>query len=295
MKHIIVAVLACFLFFPMTANIGDPNLNNSVHVLLHDNSVDPGHNQFRKGNLGKDRYPLEMYLGSHPSFALKLNVYGSKNGSLTESAYLMAGMDLDDQDIYAKIGFTLNPGKYNKNRAIFPSKDFPWMRAWRYVMTRKAIEIGYKAHFLDGEDVVSDEDDNGVALGYSQFTTKNYGGLTLNYTVILDAFAEKIVGKHMWWFFDMRTARRIRVKIDAGVFFNLDKFKQPRPGFFSLSTDMQTDSEGDPMLEENPNVIDEIEFNDDGSYNSNFGYGKDMPIFPFVTPFINMSIGFSLF
>ena len=30
----------------------------------------------------------------------------------------------------------------------------------------------------------------------------------------------------MWYIFDHRTARRIRLKFDAGLFFNLSKFNQ---------------------------------------------------------------------
>mgnify|MGYP001247972328 CR=1 FL=1 len=275
MKHAILSVLTVFLIFP---SMSSDHINENNHSFLYDNYFDPGHKQKRGSQLGKDRSAIELYLGSQASVALKLNFYGAKHGALTERGYIMAGFDFDS-DIYAKFGYVLNPGKRNKNKSLSASK-FGWWRLWRYVMIRKAIEIGYKGHFLDGASEVSalPRGEENPAYYYvnvdSKEPSKNYGGFTANYTWIFDG--NFLFDKTAWYFFDHRTARRIRLKIDAGLFFSLDKFKQHHIGSFSGSS------------ETNGYMLNDAEPDTDGD-----GDFMLMETYPVISPFLNVSIGFA--
>jgi len=164
-----------------------------------------------------------------------------------------------DSDIYAKFGFLLNPGKINKNRSL-SNPSFGWWRLWRYVMVRQAIEIGYKGQFLDSE-----EDD---------FLNKNYGGFTANYTLIFDG--NFIFDKTAWYFLDHRTARRIRFKLDAGLFLNLNKFNQPSIGILSGSNDSNGEDYNDDIV-------------------NDLGQSLMMPTYPTISPFVQLSVGFAIF
>ena len=268
MKHILASILILFLILP--GNSSD-NYNFTTSP-LYLNYFDPGHKQKRGAQLGKDRSAIEMYLGLQPSIALKLNFYGSQ-GTVTERGYMMAGMDFDS-DIYAKFGYLVNPGKRNKNKSL-SAQSFGWWRLWRYVMIRKAIEIGYKGHFLDGDELVSGVGTTSSPAFYVNDqgeSSKNYGGLTANYTWIFDG--NFLFDKTTWYFLDHRTARRIRLKIDAGVFVNLNKFKQPDLGSFSGSNESST-------YEANENEVDE------------FGDPIIMSTYPVISPFVHFSVGFA--
>ena len=254
MKPIIIFI---FVFVSTIVYAGDGNyLNLSEESLLHRNYFDPGHKQKRGSQMGKDRSAIETYLGLQPSFSLKLNFYGAKHGSLTERGYMMLGMDFDT-DLWAKFGVLLNPGRRNKNRSL-SNPIFGWWKLWRYVMVRQAVELGYKGQFLDTEE---DESSN-----------NNYGGLTANYSLIFDG--NFIFDKTAWYFFDHRTARRIRFKVDAGIFFNLNKFDQPDLGFLSLSNE----SAGRDYNEDVPDLD---------------GNPLQMDTYPVISPFLNLSIGFA--
>lgn len=271
MKHVLLSILMLFVILP--GNAGD-NMNNATHSFLYDNYFDPGHKQKRGAQLGKDRSALELYLGSQTSVALKLNFYGAKHGALTERGYLMAGMDFDT-DLYAKFGYVLNPGKRNKNRSLSASK-FGWWRLWRYVMIRKAVEIGYKGHFLDGESLISTTSRGGSPAFYyineDGVASKNYGGFTANYTWIFDG--NFLFDRTAWYFFDHRTARRIRIKIDAGLFFNLNKFQQQHIGSFSSSNST------------NGYDLNENETDTNGDF-------IPMETYPTISPFMHLSLGFA--
>jgi len=269
MKNTILSILILFFVFPSIA--GD---NDSQHSFLYENYFDPGHKQKRGSQLGKDRSAIELYFGLQPSLALKLNFYGSKHGALTERGYIMAGMDFDT-DLYAKFGYVLNPGKRNKNKSLSATK-FGWWRLWRYVMIRKAIEIGYKGHFLDGESLVSQtaRGDNPAFYYVNEDfeESKNYGGFTANYTWIFDG--NFLFDRASWYLFDHRTARRIRLKIDAGIFFNLNQFKKPHIGAISGSFDT------------NGYSLNEAEIDEAGEF-------RTMETHPVIAPFVNISLGFA--
>jgi len=268
MKHILASILILFLILP--GNSSD-NYNFKTSP-LYLNYFDPGHKQKRGAQLGKDRSAIEIYLGLQPSIGLKLNFYGSQ-GTVTERGYMMAGMDFDS-DIYAKFGYLVNPGKRNKNKSL-SAQSFGWWRLWRYVMIRKAIEIGYKGHFLDGDDLVSGGGTASTPAFYVNDEgdfSKNYGGLTANYTWIFDG--NFLFDKTTWYFLDHRTARRIRLKVDAGLFMNFDKFNQPDLGFLSGSND----STGQDY---NADVTDAN------------GFEQLVDTYPVISPFINFSIGFA--
>jgi len=272
MKNVIISILMLFFIFPGKAG---ESINDSEHSFLYENYFDPGHKQKRGAQLGKDRSAIELYFGLQPSVALKLNFYGAKHGSLTERGYVMAGMDFDT-DLYVKFGYLVNPGKRNKNKSLSASK-FGWWRLWRYVMIRKAIEIGYKGQLFDGESDVSDSfGENYPAFYYvnndSREPSKNYGGFTANYTWIFDG--NFLFDRTAWYFFDHRTARRIRLKIDAGLFFNLDQFQQQHIGSFSSSND----ANGFDLNEKEPY--------ENGEY-------KPMETYPVISPFLNFSVGFA--
>ena len=257
MKNLILFFITLSIFLCNNVYAADDKiLNDENESLLYLNYFDPGHKQKRGSQLGKDRSPIEAYLGSHPSFALKLNFYGSKHGTLTERGYIMMGMDFDT-DLFAKFGFLLNPGKKNKNRSLL-NPVMGWWKLWRYVMVRQAIEIGYKGQFLDAED--------------DELLNTNYSGVTTNYSLIFDG--NFIFDKTAWYFLDHRTARRIRIKIDAGVFFNFDQFNQPTLGLLAGSNNA-TGSEF------NEDVVDTD------------GKAIEMDTYPIISPFLNLSIGFA--
>ena len=140
-------------------------------------------------------------------------------------------------------------------------------------MVRQALELGYKGQFLDTEE---DESLN-----------NNYWGLTANYSLIFDG--NFIFDKTAWYFFDHRTARRIRFKIDAGIFFNLNKFNQPDLGFLSLSNEATGRDYNEDALDDFGQNTDPLENN----YNPNFGQPKEMDTYPVISPFLNLSIGFA--
>ena len=169
----------------------------------------------------------------------------------------MMGMDFDT-DLFAKFGVILNPGKTNKNRSL-SNPAFGWIKLWRYVMVRQGIELGYKGQFLDAEQ--------------DELLNQNYGGMTANYTVIFDG--NFLFDKTTWYFFDQRTARRIRLKVDAGLFFNFNKFNQPDLGFLSGSNS----STG---RDYNDDLVDEFS-----------GQPKMVNTYPVISPFLNFSVGFA--
>ena len=225
MKHFIFFTAFCFTSF-IFANDGSletisSSSSNKNTILI--TALDPGHNQKRQ----KDQNPIELYLGvTNPSLALKLNFF-SQEGLMTEAFYVMLGMDFDT-DLHAKFGINLNPTQRNRNSPFGwldgERAGFSWFRdlfpGWRYVHSRHALEIGYKGQFLDSEEEVN-------------FTNENYGGVTCNLSYTLDG--TRLVDKVMWRSFDQRTARRLRLKLDLGVFYNLDQFDQPDIGFFAGS------------------------------------------------------------
>jgi hypothetical protein len=267
MKHLLTSILVIFIVVPTIANDGKELLNASSYSLLYDNYLDPGHKQKRGSQLGKDRSAIELYLGSQPSFALKLNFYGSKHGTLTERVYLMTGMDFDT-DLHAKMGILLNPGKYNKNRSL-SNPQMGWWKLWRYVMVRKAIEIGYKTQFLDPEETTEEK-----------LSSTNYGGLTVNYSWMFDG--NFIFDRTAWYFLDHRTARRIRLKVDVGFFFNFDQFNQAHLGAFSSANN----SNGTEFNEDVPNDLVPED-------NEAYGDPLQMATYPVLSPFLNLSVGFA--
>jgi hypothetical protein len=245
--------------------------------------VDPGHSQKR----GKDKSVLEAYYGMQPSLALKYNF--SHKTAVTESAYFMMGMDFDS-DMFAKIGVVLNPGKKNKNLPTLPNPDgrvAVLFKAWRYVMLRQALEFGYRGHFLDTEEtIINAEPTPGSGNNWVGYTNDNYGGLTFNYTLLLDG--NFLFDKSMWYIFDHRTARRIRLKFDAGLFFNLSKFNQHDLDFLSGSNSALTE-DGNFVLEENVDELNIAVPEDDVDFNQPLF----MRTYPVLTPFFNFSIGFA--
>ena len=286
MKNFILFVFA----FLLTGNFSfmEASENNeystSDKYSLDDIYLDPGHSQKR----GKDKSVIEVYYGMQPSLALKYNF--SHKTPATESAYFMMGMDFDS-DMFAKIGIILNPGKKNKNLPTVPNPDgrlSVLFKAWRYVMLRQALEFGYRGHFLDTEETeIMPYPHSGTNNDYIGYTNDNYGGLTFNYTLLLDG--NFLFDKTMWYIFDHRTARRIRLKFDAGLFFNLSKFNQHDLDFLSGSNSAIEDN-GDFVFE-----INEDELNTYGSEETNDFFGQPvlMPTYPILTPFFNFSIGFA--
>tara|TARA_Y100000589_G_scaffold177056_1_gene167874 strand:- start:28365 stop:29147 length:783 start_codon:yes stop_codon:yes gene_type:complete len=259
MKNFLLTLIISSFCFLNNANANDntsPLKNNNFTSALHVNYLDPGHKQKRGAQLGKDRSPFEVYVGSHPSIALKLNFFSSKHGTLTERGYVMMGMDFDT-DLSTKFGFVLNPGKKNKNRSLLnPTLGFH--KLWRYVMVRQAIELGFKGQFLDSEE--------------DELINKNYSGITANYSLIFDG--NFIFDKTAWYFFDHRTARRIRIKLDAGLFFNFDQFNQPSIGFASSSNNSNGFDFSDEITDLNGNLI-------------------KAKTYPVLSPFFNISLGFA--
>jgi len=256
MKNLLLSVFV-FIFISNSGahNGNDVDLDNVNQSLLYSTYFDPGHKQKRGSQLGKDRSAIEAYLGFHPSISVKLNFYGAKHGTLTERGYVMMGMDFDT-DLFTKFGFLLNPGKTNKNRSL-GAPSLGWVKLWRYVMVRHAIELGFKGQFLDQEE--------------NETLNTNYSGLTFNYAMIFDG--NFIFDKTAWYFFDHRTARRIRVKLDAGIFFNFNKFNQPQLGLLSNNNSTGTDF--------NEDVTD-----DDGN-------PVEMNTYPVISPFVSLSLGFA--
>jgi hypothetical protein len=247
LSSVFVFVFLCSLSVSASEDVLIKNLNSShTHIIY----LDPGHNQKR----GKDKSVIELYLGLQPSFAIKYNL--SHSSSTTEKTYMMLGMDFDS-DLFAKIGVVVNPGKTNKNRSL-SNPAFGWIKLWRYVMIRQALELGYKGQMLDAEE---DEKLN-----------TNYSGLTANYSLIFDG--NFLLDKTSWYFLDQRTARRIRLKVDAGIFFNLNKFNQPDLGFLSGS-----------------NAATGMDFNEDISDVN--GQPTMVDTYPVLSPFVNLSIGFA--
>ncbi len=278
MKHIILSIFVFFFALSSIGENGDNSTNNTYYSFIENNYFDPGHKQKRGSNLGKDRSAIEAYLGSHPSFSLKLNFFGAKHGTLTERAYLMTGMDFGGdfgKDLHAKFGILLNPGKFNKNRSL-SNPQLGWWKLWRYVMVRKALEIGYKTYFLDPEDTYDEK-----------MSSKNYGGVTMNYSWIFDG--NFVFDKPAWYFFDHRTARRIRLKVDVGLFYNLNEFNEAHIGGISFGG-------GDTKQTAlNEDVVDDREFLDEDGLipNPNYLGFADMTIYKRLSPFFNVSIGFA--
>ena len=246
MKNIIISF--CIGLFLLPNNVF-ANENDNKSTTLYSNYIDPGHNQKR----GKDKSVIETYFGLQPSFAIKYNL--SHSGTSTEKTYMMLGMDFDS-DLFAKIGVVVNPGKMNKNRSL-SNPMFGWIKLWRYVMVRQGLELGYKGNFLDSEE--------------DERLNTNYSGLTANYSLIFDG--NFLLDKTAWYFFDHRTARRIRLKVDMGMFFNFNKFDQPDLDFLSGNDVTGTDF-NDEILDIN-------------------GAPLEMNTYPVISPFLNFSIGFA--
>ena len=277
MKHILASLLVILVSLPIVANDGREVINKSGKTFLDNSFFDPGHkNRPKKDVLNKDRSPIEIYLGATPSFSVKLNSYGSTHGWLTETFYFMTSIDFNDTDLHAKIGFNLNgKSKYNQNRALlFPKLGL--FNLWRYQAFRQSIEIGYKTQFLDPEETTQEK-----------LISTNYGGLTIGYSVIVDG--NGIFDKAMWYLFDHRTARRIRLKADFGFFFNFDKFNQAHLGLFSPANN----TNGTDFNENVPDDSGTDDF-DASNYNPNFGQPLEMPTYPVLSPFVNLSIGIAL-
>ena len=290
MKHILALILVIWVSLPTIANDGKEAFNEFNKTVLYNSFSDPGHSQKR----GKDKSPIELYLGVKPgSFGVKLNSYMGANGNLTESFYLMTTMDFNDEDpengdgiepdLHAKIGINLNgKKKYNQNK-VNPLIRVKFFQRWRYIQWRHSIEIGYKTYFLDPEETTSEK-----------LVSTNYGGLTVGYSWIgdaLDFLGIKLL-KPSWYTLDMRTARKIRTKIDVGVFVNLDEFDPSHIGFATL-VGAQGESNGTAF---NENIRDDFGSEDFESpdYNSNFGQPLEMPIYPLFSLFFNISIGIAL-
>ena len=125
-------------------------------------------------------------------------------------------------------------------------------------MVRQGVELGYKGQFLDAEE--------------NELINTNYGGVTANYTLIFDG--NFLFDKTSWYFFDHRTARRIRLKIDAGLFMNFDKFDQPNLGFLSGSNDATGQDYSEDVIDIN-------------------GVEQLIDTYPVISPFLNFSIGFA--
>ena len=185
----------------------------------------------------------------------------------------------------------MNPGKKNKNLPTLPNPDgrlSVLFKAWRYVMLRQALEFGYRGHFLDTEETrIEEYNTPGTGNNWIGYTNDNYGGLTFNYTLLLDG--NFLFDKSMWYIFDHRTARRLRLKFDFGLFFNLNKFNQHDLNFLSGSSSALTDN-GDLVLEINE---DELNTNPEEESGADFNQPLFMPTYPVLTPFFNFSIGFA--
>ena len=277
MKHILASLLVIVVSIPTIANDGKDMLNEANTSWLYNNLLDPGHKQ-SMSELHQDKYRVELYLGSNPSVGIKLNSYGGNNGWLTESTYFMASMDFNDTDLHAKLGINVNgKSKYSNTRSLGLRK-FGLIKLWRYVSLRQAIEIGYKTQFLDPEETTKEK-----------LVSTNYGGLTLAYSWSTDALTLTQM-KHMWYLLDFRTARRIRLKLDVGFFFNFDKFDQAHLGFLSPANA----TNGTDFNENVPDDSGSDVFGED-DYNANFGQPLEMATYPVLSPFVNFSIGFSLF
>ena len=274
MKHILASILAILISLPTIANDGKDLFNVEKNSSINNSFFDPGHKQ-RNNRLNKDHSPIELYFGATPSFAIKLNSYGGDKKGLTESLYFMTSMDLNDQDLHAKIGIGLNPTKYNQNRSLSNPK-MGWFKLWRYQMLRHSLEIGYKTHFLDPENDTKEK-----------LVSTNYGGLTVGYTIIADGMG--LFDRTLWYGFDMRTARRLRLKLDIGFFFNFDKFDQAHLGFLSASNN----TNGTDFNEDVPDDSGSDDF-DSENYNPNFGQPLEMATYPVFSPFVNLSIGIAL-
>ena len=286
MKNFILFVftfLCIGSFFSMEASEND-NYSTLDKYSLYNMYLDPGHSQKR----GKDKSVIEVYYGMQPSLAMKYNF--SHKSAATESAYFMMGMDFDT-DMFAKIGIILNPGKKNKNLPTLPNPDgrlSVLFKAWRYVMLRQALEFGYRGHFLDTEETrIEEYNTPGTGNNWIGYTNDNYGGLTFNYTLLLDG--NFLFDKSMWYIFDHRTARRLRLKFDFGLFFNLNKFNQHDLNFLSGSSSALTDN-GDLVLEINE---DELNTTPEEESGADFNQPLFMPTYPVLTPFFNFSIGFA--
>ena len=136
-------------------------------------------------------------------------------------------------------------------------------------MVRKAIEIGYKTQFLNPEETPEEKKYN-----------ENYGGLTFNYSWIFDG--NFIFDRTAWYFLDHRTARRIRLKVDVGFFFNFDQFNQAHLGAFSSANN----SNGEEFNEDIPNDLVPED-------NPAYGDPLKMDTYPVLSPFLNLSVGFA--
>jgi len=233
--------------------------NEEDNLIITDNSsvfylsiLDPGHGRQIKN---QSKWP-ELYFGLQPSVAIKYNF--GHNTNVTETGYMMLGMDFDS-DLFLKFGFVFNKGsKKSQNRSLFPHRKMGFLKLWRYVMVRQGFELGYKGQFLDAEE--------------NELLNTNYGGVTANYTLIFDG--NFLFDKTSWYFLDHRTARRIRLKIDAGLFMNFDKFDQPDLGFFSGSNDSTGQDYSEDVTDLN-------------------GMEQMVDTYPVISPFINFSIGFA--
>ena len=252
MKRIIILLFVCVFSFSNDLFGSDgftfKTMNES---LLYTNHFDPGHGKQLKN---KSKWP-ELYFGLQPSVAIKYNF--SWNSNVTESSYMMMGMDFDS-DLFLKFGVLLNKGtKRSQNRSLSNPK-FGWIKLWRYVLVRQGLELGYKGQFLDAEE--------------DELLNTNYGGMTVNYTVIFDG--NFLFDKTSWYFLDHRTARRIRLKVDAGLFLNFDKFNQHDLDFLSGSNDATG-------MDYNDEVVDLS------------GQPLLVNTYPVLSPFVNLSIGFA--
>ena len=264
MKNILLSI--SLLFFATYSHANKEVVNSEAeNTALYSMYLDPGHWRHVK-----DRSKLpELYFGFQPSIFIKYNF--SWSSSVTEKTYMILGMDFDS-DLFAKFGVVLNPGNKNKNRSL-SNPDLGWVKLWRYVMVRQALELGYKGHFLDAEE--------------NELLNVNYGGFTINYSLIFDG--NFLLDKTTWYLFDHRTARRIRLKVDAGLFLNTNKFNQPNLGFWSSSN-------ASTGVELNEDVVDDFGQIDDpnlSNYNPNLGQPLKMPTYPVISPFINFSLGFA--
>tara|TARA_B100000530_G_scaffold335984_1_gene289444 strand:+ start:1080 stop:1838 length:759 start_codon:yes stop_codon:yes gene_type:complete len=251
MKRIL---LSCFFLLAITfyANEDDNLIKTDNSSVFYLSILDPGHGKQVKN---QSKWP-ELYIGLQPSVAIKYNF--GHNTNITETGYMMLGMDFDS-DLFLKFGFIFNKGsKKSQNRSLFPHRKMGFLKLWRYVMVRQGVELGYKGQFLDAEE--------------NEFLNTNYGGLTANYTLIFDG--NFLFDKTSWYFFDHRTARRIRLKIDAGLFMNFDKFDQPDLGFLSGSNDATGQDYSEDVTDEN-------------------GIEQLIDTYPVISPFVNFSIGFA--
>ena len=276
MKNYFVSILLTLLATCFVASANDNVFIGKKNNLL---LLDPGHNQKR----GKDKSVLELYYGLESSIALKYNLPPGQT-SYTERLYLMIGSGFDS-DMFLKIGILGNPTKRNQNMSSFPnpkSRIASFFKAYRYVMLRKGWEFGFKGHFLDTDETRVDYIQN---IGYAN---ENYSGLTINRTWILDG--NFLFDKTSWRLLDHRTARRIRLKLDIGAFFNLNKFNKPDIDFVSLPSN---DIVAYEINEEETNNFGQVEDNTAPNYNENFGSSLLMATYPTLSFYANFSIGFA--